>query len=65
VARRSSAAPNDCSGIFLFDFNAYIASGADPGLAACVSVYGQFWYRDPAAIAGTGLTDAVAFTIRP
>jgi hypothetical protein len=60
-----SPPPNNCSGTFSLDFNAYIASGANPSLAPRVSVYGQYWYRDPSAVAGTGLTNAIAFTINP
>jgi hypothetical protein len=59
-----NAGPNDCSGAFAFDFNAYAASGADPSLAGNVSVYAQYWYSDPSIFGGTGLTNAVAFTIQ-
>ena len=48
------------------DFKAYALSGADPGLVPGVSVYAQYWYRDPAnAHGGVGLTDAAAFTLCP
>jgi len=57
--------PDDCSGSYAYDFNARIQSGADPALIAGAVVYAQYWSRDPLAVAGTGLTDAVSFTIQP
>jgi hypothetical protein len=49
------------------DFNAWIQSGADPLLLAGKTVNGQYWFRDPQDPAGfgTGLTDALEFTIQP
>ncbi len=61
-----NAPPNDCSGSFDIDFNAYIATGVDPILqTAGTIVYGQYWSRDPAFSApnNTGLTDGIQFTI--
>lgn len=55
---------NDCSGVYAFDFNAWIAAGADPSLVAGVSVRGQFWSRDPAASFGVGLSEAIEFLIQ-
>ena len=55
---------NDCSGIYGFDFNAWIAAGADPSLVAGVNVRGQFWSRDPAASFGVGLSEAIEFLIQ-
>lgn len=57
--------PNDCSGVFTFDFNGRIQSGSDPTLQAGVTVYAQYWSRDPLSPSTTGLTDAVSFTIQP
>ncbi len=59
--------PNDCSGNYSFDFNAFIASGQDPALVAGQSVWAQNWSRDPGFSApnNTGLTNAIAFTIAP
>ena len=57
--------PNDCSGSYAFDMNAWIQSGVDPLLTSGVSFNAQFWSRDPASTFGTGLTDAVQATIQP
>jgi hypothetical protein len=57
--------PNDCSGVFSFDFNARIQSGVDPALVAGQDTYAQYWYRDPQSASTTGLSDALAFTIDP
>ncbi|MCE9592961.1 MAG: PQQ-like beta-propeller repeat protein [Planctomycetes bacterium] len=57
--------PNDCSGKFVYDFNARIQSGADPELVEGASVYCQYWYRDNGASFGTGLTDALCFSVGP
>ncbi len=55
-----------CGGTYAFDFNSYAASGADPLLVAGASVNGQFWFRDPPEpISGTGLSDAIAFSLCP
>jgi hypothetical protein len=55
--------PADCSGKYTFEFNDYMASGADPGLTAGKEVWTQYWYRDTTSPSGTGLTDALHFTI--
>ena len=55
----------DCSGRFGLDFNAWIASGSDPSLAAGSEVYGQFWSRDPGSPSGSNLTDALALVVCP
>jgi hypothetical protein len=51
----------------VFDFNAYVASGADPLLTAGTTVNAQFYSRDPAFPYpnNIGLTDAIEFTIAP
>jgi len=57
--------PDDCSGSYAFDFNAWIQGGSDPLLVAGASVNVQFWSRDPGASFGAGLTDAATFGICP
>jgi hypothetical protein len=59
------AGPLNCSGTFSMDLNARIQSGVDPGLQAGTTVYAQYWFRDPAAASGTGLSDAVQVTVGP
>ncbi|MBI5431996.1 MAG: PD40 domain-containing protein [Planctomycetes bacterium] len=59
-----SASP-DCTGSLSVDFNAWIASGADPRLVAGENVALQAWSRDPGSPFGTNLTDAVTFVIAP
>lgn len=61
-----SPAGADCTGVFSFDFNAWIASGADPLLTVVgQQVNAQYWSRDPADPFTTNLTDAVSFKICP
>ena len=55
--------PDDCSGVFSYDFNARIQSGADPLLAPGVEVFCEFWYRDPKDPRNDGFSDALRFTI--
>jgi hypothetical protein len=54
-----------CDGFMSVDFNAYVATGADPGLVAGQTVWAQYWSRDPgfAPPDNTNLTDAVEFTL--
>lgn len=57
----------DCTGAYAFDFNAHARSGADPALVAGATISAQWYYRDvqdPAGF-GSGLTDAVRFTLCP
>jgi len=57
----------DCTGSYSYDMNALIQGGSDPGLVPGVSVFAQYWYRDP-LLGGdhpAGLTDAITFTIAP
>jgi hypothetical protein len=56
-----------CDGHFDLDFNAWIASGADPLLALDSTVWSQWWFRDPgfAPPNASGLSDAVAFLVCP
>ncbi len=58
-----SASGADCTGVFSFDFNAYIASGADALLVVGQQVNAQFWSRDPQDVFTTNLTNAVQFAI--
>ncbi len=55
----------DCTGVFSIDFNAWIASGADPTLVTGREVWAQYWSRDPGfpPPEGSNLTDALAFAI--
>lgn len=55
----------DCTGIYTFDFSAWILAGHDPLLVAGQQVGGQFWSRDPQDPHQVGLTDAVRFVIGP
>ncbi|NUQ49347.1 MAG: hypothetical protein HUU27_05450 [Phycisphaerae bacterium] len=57
----------DCSGGYILDFNAYMASGANPLLTAGTTVWAQWYSRDSgfAAPNNYGMTDALQFTIQP
>ena len=58
--------PDDCSGSYDLDFDAWVLSGADPALQVPgTPVWGQFWSRDPASPSTTGLTDAIRFSMCP
>jgi hypothetical protein len=54
-----------CTGVYTYDMNPRIQSGADPGLAVGTTVYGQFWGRDPTSPFTVSLSDGFAFTIAP
>ncbi len=56
---------NNCSGTYAVDFGALIQAGTNPNLSLGASVYCQFWTRDPGASFGTGLSNALSFTILP
>jgi hypothetical protein len=58
-----NAGPPDCSGSFTFDMQQHIQSGIDPGLIPGATVFAQYWFRDPPAASGSGLSDAVQFVI--
>ena len=62
---QNSGGTPPCGGQFAYDFNARIASGADPALVAGRTVWGQYWSRDPQASFHTNCTDAIRFTICP
>jgi hypothetical protein len=54
----------NCTGGFSFDFNAHIASGADPVLQVPgTQVYAQYWSRDPWGSFDASLTDALQFQV--
>ncbi|HTF87285.1 MAG TPA: FG-GAP-like repeat-containing protein [Planctomycetota bacterium] len=58
--------PNDCSGKLSVDFNVLIQSGTVNALnLAGQQVFAQYWSRDPAAVAGSSLTNALAFVVNP
>ena len=54
---------HDCSGTLSFPWtHAYMGT---QGMLAGTSVFAQFWYRDPLSSFGTGLTNALSFTLCP
>ncbi|MCK6447081.1 MAG: hypothetical protein L6Q99_11885 [Planctomycetes bacterium] len=61
----TSSAATACSGVFLFDFNGWLAAGNDPSVIAGDTLYGQFWFRDPPSSFDVGFTDAVRFVVYP
>lgn len=54
-----------CTGVFSFDFNAWIASGSDVDLTLGQQVWIQYWSRDPQSSFQTNRTDAVTLFICP
>lgn len=61
-----STSGSDCTGSLSFDFNAYIASGADPAVALWgAEVFAQYWSRDPNSPSTTSLTNALRFVVNP
>ncbi len=67
LAQSTGGSPggNDCSGAPTLNFNAVIQAGADPLLVVGATVFGQYYYRDPAASFTVGLSNAVSFQICP
>ena len=63
IAAQNSGPGTGCQGSFSTDFNAYMASGADPGLVPGAAVFCQWWSRDPGFPApnNTNLTNALQF----
>lgn len=57
--------PDDCSGVYSFDFNALIRSGSNPALAPGREIFVQVWSRDPAANFNTNRSNALRATIQP
>jgi hypothetical protein len=60
-----SGGAGPCSGSLALDFNAWIASGADPSLGAGSAVWMQAWSRDPASPSTTSVSDALRFEVCP
>ena len=55
-----------CSGLFTFDFGAYLAGpNGDPALVSGAQVDMQAFYRDPLNNGGANLSNAMAFTLVP
>lgn len=52
-----------CEGSLAFDFSAHYLSGIDPVLVPGQQVWAQYWFRDPGDPFGTGLSDALEFTL--
>lgn len=61
----NSGGTTGCTGQLSTDFNAWVASGADPALTAGAKVNCQFWSRDPAAPSSTNVTNGVEFYLAP
>jgi len=59
--------PDDCSGALATDVNALIQSGFSPILTSGTTIHTQVWFRDPqdGTGFGTGLSNALRFTIQP
>lgn len=59
--------PVDCSGVYVFDFNAWMSSGIDPLLVVGTTLQVQYYSRDPGFPYpdNVGLSDALEFTIAP
>jgi len=56
----------DCSGVFSFDFNAWIQGGNDPGIAEGSVLRAQYWGRDPGdPVDGASLTNAIELVVCP
>jgi hypothetical protein len=64
-ASGGSAAGADCTGVFTFDMNAWIRGGNDAALTPGTSFFGQFWSRDPNAVANTNFSNAVTAAVCP
>lgn len=67
LGAQNSGGTAPCSGTYVFDMGAYIASGAHPGLHMGAQAYCQWWNRDPQDPAGfgAGLSNALVFGIAP
>lgn len=67
VQHSGGGSGEDCTGSFSYDMNALIQGGSPPGLDPGVSIFAQYWYRDPLLEGDypAGLTDAITFTIAP
>lgn len=63
VSGGNAGSGTDCSGAYSFDFNAYIASGADTSLVPGVQVNAQYWSRDVNDAFGSALSNGLQFVI--
>jgi hypothetical protein len=64
----SGGSSGACDGSLVLDWNAFVA--ANPGalgqpFAAGAQVWSQAWYRDPASVKTTQLSDALSFVVQP
>ncbi|MCP3917279.1 MAG: CehA/McbA family metallohydrolase [bacterium] len=64
IQNSGSGGSAPCSGEYTLDFNTLIASGMDPTLTVGTTVFSQYWQRDNAASFGSGLSNALQFTIQ-
>ena len=58
-----SPAGQDCTGQIVFDFNAYVQLGIDPGLAVGATIFGQYWTRDVGDPFGSNTSSAICFDL--
>lgn len=65
LAPQGSGGAGACSGTYSVDFGAHIQGGGDAAMVAGAQVWVQFWFRDPGAFTGTGLSGGLTFTICP
>jgi len=63
--QNSGGSPASCTGVYTLDFNAHVASGADPALVAGQDVWVQTWALDPGSPIPTSLSNALTFVICP
>jgi hypothetical protein len=62
---QSAGGAGACGGQYSVDFNEWVHVSNDPLLVAGAVVHGQFWFRDPPASFGSGLSGGVTFTLAP
>jgi hypothetical protein len=62
---QNSGGSGACGGSFDIDFNAYLQTLVGVSIGAGSHVWAQYWSRDPGAVAGGNLTDAVHFQLWP
>jgi hypothetical protein len=65
TAVQGSGGGGACTGTFAFDFNAHLAGGEHPSLAAFDTVHAQYWFLDPTYPGGSGTSDALQFVLHP
>ena len=61
----SAGGAGACGGELHFDFGSWLQSGVDPTLTPGETIYGQFWYRDPAGPFASELSQAWQLIVRP